>query len=66
MEVCCVCECEFDLDSEGGVCGHIGILFFCLCPTCHSGMYDFYINNYGPDDEDDDEGMNDFAIHNIE
>jgi hypothetical protein len=39
-ETCSVCNCEFDIEGEGGVKGEIGILPIALCPTCYSGMCD--------------------------
>ena len=46
MDVCSICECEFDLDTEGGVCGHIGMIIFELCPTCHAGLAEYYLEEY--------------------
>tara|TARA_R100000353_G_scaffold49177_3_gene39067 strand:+ start:2237 stop:2446 length:210 start_codon:yes stop_codon:yes gene_type:complete len=39
---CNICSCEFDIESEGGVQGFIGILPFSLCPMCYSGLMDMY------------------------
>jgi len=40
--VCNICECDFDMESEGGVQGYIGIIPFSLCPMCYSGLMDMY------------------------
>lgn len=37
---CSVCDCDFDLESEGGVHGNFGILPVAFCPTCFSCMHD--------------------------
>jgi hypothetical protein len=37
---CNICSCDFSLDGEGGIDGHIGMLYFSLCPTCFSGIVD--------------------------
>ncbi len=42
MEIeCTVCDGPFDIESEGGVEGYIGILPVAFCPTCMAGIYDF-------------------------
>ncbi len=51
-DVCHICECEFSLDEEGGVCGHIGILLVVFCATCHAGLHDMYTNWYCKDEDD--------------
>ena len=38
---CTICGCDFDLESEGGVRGYIGILPVAFCPTCKCGILDF-------------------------
>jgi hypothetical protein len=37
---CNVCSCEFNIDTEGGRLGDIGILPVAFCPTCLAGLYD--------------------------
>lgn len=64
-DTCNICSCEFDIASEGGVQGYIGILPFSLCPMCFSGLMDMfdqlsgdleeYDNESGQEMEDDDE-----------
>jgi len=39
---CNICSCWFDIESEGGVKGFIGIIPFSLCPMCYSGLMDMY------------------------
>lgn len=39
---CSICDCEFDIDREGGVTGDLGVLPVSFCPTCHSALYDFF------------------------
>ena len=41
MTTCTICEGDFDLDTEGGVQGYLGILPVAFCPTCHAGIMDF-------------------------
>lgn len=38
---CTICDGDFDLDSEGGAQGYIGILPVQFCPTCKTGIMDF-------------------------
>ena len=40
IEVCSVCQCEFDLNAEGGTKGKFGILPVAFCPTCLSSIFD--------------------------
>ena len=52
---CSICHCEFDIESEGGIQGYIGIIPFSLCSMCYSGLMDMYdqLNgDFGYDDED--------------
>ena len=37
---CSVCGNDFDIDSEGGVDGHFGMLAVSFCPTCYACMCD--------------------------
>ena len=37
---CNVCTGDFDLDSEGGIAGDLGILPVSFCPTCLCGVTD--------------------------
>tara|TARA_R100001530_G_C4251951_1_gene138081 strand:+ start:94 stop:678 length:585 start_codon:yes stop_codon:yes gene_type:complete len=39
-QICNICASDFDLNSEGGISGNLGILPIALCPTCLSGMID--------------------------
>lgn len=50
---CNICSCEFDIESEGGVQGFIGIIPFSLCPMCYSGLMDMYDQLRGDLDDDD-------------
>jgi len=60
---CNICSCEFDIETEGGIQGYLGILPFSLCPMCFSGLMDMYdqlngdLDEYksGQEMEDDDE-----------
>jgi hypothetical protein len=54
---CNICTCEFDIESEGGIQGYIGIIPFSLCPMCYSGLMDMYEQLHGDlyDDEDGQE-----------
>jgi len=38
---CTVCNGPFDLETEGGTEGFIGILPVAFCPTCRVGIIDF-------------------------
>tara|TARA_R110000803_G_scaffold20594_4_gene52842 strand:+ start:1561 stop:1749 length:189 start_codon:yes stop_codon:yes gene_type:complete len=50
---CNICAGNFDIESEGGVEGFIGVLSFALCPMCYSGLMDMYDQiEGGVDDED--------------
>ena len=37
---CSICTGDFDLDSEGGITGDLGILPVSFCPTCLAGVTD--------------------------
>ena len=37
---CNICTRNFDLDSEGGITGVLGILPVDFCPTCLAGIID--------------------------
>ena len=55
---CKICNCEFDIELEGGIQGYIGIIPFSLCPMCYSGLMDMYEQLHGEiygDDEEDRE-----------
>ncbi len=40
MNQCNVCDCDFDIEAEGGIDGHLGILPVSFCPTCYACMCD--------------------------
>lgn len=40
-DICTICNGDFDLDTEGGAEGYIGILPVQFCPTCKAGIMDF-------------------------
>ncbi len=40
IKICSTCQCEFDLDGEGGTEGEFGILPVAFCPTCLSSIFD--------------------------
>ena len=41
LRECSICGGPFDLDTEGGSEGYIGILPVAFCPTCRVGILDF-------------------------
>lgn len=41
LRECSICGGPFDLDTEGGTEGCIGILPVAFCPTCRVGILDF-------------------------
>ena len=49
--ICSICQCDFDMELEGGVQGYIGIIPFSLCPMCFSGMMDMFEQLNGDSDE---------------
>jgi len=51
--VCTICEGEFNIETEGGVRGFIGILPVAFCPTCKAGIFDFVEQHSPPSDEED-------------
>lgn len=55
MEKCSVCECEFDMQSEGGVGGYLGVIPFALCPMCFSGLDLMFTEIHGCHEEDYDD-----------
>jgi len=38
--ICTICSGPFDLETEGGIEGDIGILPVTFCPTCLTGILD--------------------------
>lgn len=50
---CNICHCNFDIESEGGIDGYLGILPFSLCPMCHSGLDMMYTELHGCFQEDE-------------
>ena len=40
IETCSICDYDFNSESEGGICGSIGVLPVQFCPTCLSGVID--------------------------
>lgn len=53
---CNVCECDFNIESEGGVEGNFGVLEVAFCPTCYVCMCDM-VNDGRQWVELTDEGM---------
>ena len=41
MLTCTVCDGPFDIETEGGRAGNIGIVPVAFCPTCTAGIMDF-------------------------
>ena len=48
---CNICTCDFDIETEGGVQGYLGVIPFSLCPMCYSGLMDMYEQLSGDTDE---------------
>jgi len=51
---CSICAGLFNIDTEGGTAGYIGILPVSFCPTCHAGIMD-YAEQFSSTFEDYDE-----------
>ena len=51
--ICTICDGEFDIETEGGDTGFIGILPVNFCPTCKAGILD-YAEQFNYDDLLDD------------
>jgi hypothetical protein len=49
---CTICEGPFNLETEGGIRGFIGILPVVFCPTCTAGIFDFVEQHSLPEEED--------------
>jgi len=49
---CSVCDCEFDVQLEGGITGFLGVLPISLCPMCHSGLDMLYTELHGCQEDD--------------
>tara|TARA_B100001057_G_scaffold496778_1_gene599117 strand:- start:1150 stop:1356 length:207 start_codon:yes stop_codon:yes gene_type:complete len=47
---CSICDCDFDMDSEGGTAGHFGIMPVAFCPWCLSSMFDMVAQMGGVED----------------
>lgn len=52
---CSICQCEFDIQLEGGIAGYIGIIPLQLCPMCHAGLDMLYSEIHGCYEEDDED-----------
>lgn len=37
---CKICDSEFNMETEGGVEGYIGLVPVSFCPTCLAGIFD--------------------------
>ena len=52
---CSTCECDFDIDAEGGINGVIGtFITVAFCPTCYNGIVEM-VEMCGPDWCEEDE-----------
>ena len=38
---CTICNGPFNLDTEGGTEGTMGMLPVAFCPTCNAGIFDY-------------------------
>ena len=56
-DTCNICTCAFDIESEGGMQGYIGIIPFSLCPMCFSGIMDMFEQLSGDVEYDDKDGQ---------
>jgi hypothetical protein len=50
---CTICRGDFNIDTEGGVVGDIGILPVQFCPTCLAGLFDMVTQMIKAWDDDD-------------
>jgi hypothetical protein len=48
---CSVCQCEFDIENDGGVEGYFGIIPVAFCPTCYACMVDM-VSIYNEEEND--------------
>ena len=55
MSECSICGCDFDLETEGGIEGDLGIIPVSFCPTCNCGVVDYVKQCYPCECEDEDE-----------
>jgi len=42
MTTCTICNVPFDLESEGGIAGDLGIMPVAFCPTCRAGLWEMH------------------------
>ena len=55
MTICSTCNRDFDLDAEGGIEGHFGMIPVAFCPECKACVYDMGQQlNYEEDDDESD------------
>ena len=52
--ICNICQCDFDIELEGGIQGFIGVIAFTLCPMCYNGLMDMYDQLHGDLNDDED------------
>jgi len=51
IRTCTICLGPFNLDTEGGVEGYIGMLTVAFCVTCKAGIFDFVEEHSPPREE---------------
>lgn len=56
---CNICQGQFDIHSEGGIAGYLGILPMAMCPMCFSGMDMFFTELHGCGEEEQEGDSND-------
>lgn len=52
---CTICKSEFDIKSEGGTSGYLGMLWIAFCPFCLSGLLDMTKQLLGIEDGEEEE-----------
>ncbi len=55
LNKCSICDCDFDVEEEGGILGYFGICPVSVCPGCTSSIFDMVQQHcdYCPNDDED-------------
>ena len=54
LETCSICNCEFNLEEEGGIVGYFGICPVSFCAWCYASIEDMVQQNCLQCNEDEE------------
>ena len=55
LHKCSICDCDFDVEGEGGILGYFGVCPVAFCPWCTTSIFDMVQQHcdYCPNDDED-------------